>query len=139
MLFDCLGLAVGLWASVAATWKPDGRYTLGYSRVETLSGFANGECAAFLIPLKLNTGQAAFSSSSLYSSYSKPSKECMPQKQSEEASLTREQCGPSRDGDKPAASRFLHRTSYKSLGHVRDRRSPTSSTQPWSFSYCGGE
>ena len=43
MLFDCLGLAVGLWASVAATWKPGGRYTYGYSRVETLSGFANGE------------------------------------------------------------------------------------------------
>ncbi|EIW66425.1 hypothetical protein TREMEDRAFT_74701 [Tremella mesenterica DSM 1558] len=43
MLFDCLGLAVGLWASVAATWKPDGLYTFGYSRVETLSGFANGE------------------------------------------------------------------------------------------------
>ncbi|KAL7424681.1 putative zinc transporter msc2 [Cryptotrichosporon argae] len=42
MLFDCLGLGVGLWASVAATWKPDGRYTFGYSRVETLSGFANG-------------------------------------------------------------------------------------------------
>jgi zinc transporter 5/7 len=43
MLFDCLGLGVGLWASVAATWKPDGRYTYGYARVETLSGFANGE------------------------------------------------------------------------------------------------
>lgn len=42
MLFDCLGLAVGLWASVAATWKPDGQYTFGYARVETLSGFANG-------------------------------------------------------------------------------------------------
>ncbi|WVQ78835.1 hypothetical protein IAT38_000926 [Cryptococcus sp. DSM 104549] len=48
MLFDCLGLAVGLWASVAATWKPDGRYTFGYSRVETLSGFANG-CFLILI------------------------------------------------------------------------------------------
>lgn len=46
MLFDCLGLAVGLWASVAATWKPDGRYTYGYSRVETLSGFANGQLSA---------------------------------------------------------------------------------------------
>lgn len=45
MLFDCLGLAVGLWASVAATWKPDGRYTYGYARVETLSGFANGQSA----------------------------------------------------------------------------------------------
>lgn len=43
MLFDCLGLGVGLWASVAATWKPDGRYTYGYARVETLSGFANGK------------------------------------------------------------------------------------------------
>lgn len=43
MLFDCLGIGVGLWASVAATWKPDGQYTFGYSRVETLSGFANGE------------------------------------------------------------------------------------------------
>lgn len=44
MLFDCLGIGVGLWASVAATWKPDGRFTFGYSRVETLSGFANGAC-----------------------------------------------------------------------------------------------
>ncbi|ORX35241.1 cation efflux family-domain-containing protein [Kockovaella imperatae] len=50
MLFDCLGLAVGLWASVAATWKPDGRYTYGYSRVETLSGFANG---SFLILISI--------------------------------------------------------------------------------------
>jgi zinc transporter 5/7 len=44
MAFDCLGLAVGLWASVASTWKPDQQYTFGYGRVETLSGFANGEC-----------------------------------------------------------------------------------------------
>lgn len=43
MLFDCLGIGVGLWASVAATWKPDGQYTFGYTRVETLSGFANGK------------------------------------------------------------------------------------------------
>ena len=43
MAFDCLGLAVGLWASVASTWKPDQQYTFGYGRVETLSGFANGE------------------------------------------------------------------------------------------------
>ncbi|WVW80235.1 hypothetical protein I302_102213 [Kwoniella bestiolae CBS 10118] len=50
MAFDCLGLAVGLWASVAATWKPDGRYTFGYSRVETLSGFANG-CFLILISI----------------------------------------------------------------------------------------
>ncbi|WWC88094.1 uncharacterized protein L201_002998 [Kwoniella dendrophila CBS 6074] len=50
MLFDCFGIAVGLWASVAATWKPDGRYTFGYSRVETLSGFANG-CFLILISI----------------------------------------------------------------------------------------
>ena len=43
MAFDCLGLAVGLWASVASTWKPDQQYTFGYGRVETLSGFANGK------------------------------------------------------------------------------------------------
>jgi zinc transporter 5/7 len=43
MFFDCLGIGIGLWASVAATWKPDGRYTFGYSRVETLSGFTNGK------------------------------------------------------------------------------------------------
>jgi zinc transporter 5/7 len=43
MFFDCLGIGIGLWASVAATWKPDGRYTFGYSRVETLSGFTNGQ------------------------------------------------------------------------------------------------
>lgn len=43
MFFDCLGIGVGLWASIAATWKPDGRYTFGYGRVETLSGFANGK------------------------------------------------------------------------------------------------
>jgi zinc transporter 5/7 len=47
MAFDCLGLAVGLWASVASTWKPDQQYTFGYGRVETLSGFANGEIARF--------------------------------------------------------------------------------------------
>ncbi|BEJ16912.1 hypothetical protein CspHIS471_0603130 [Cutaneotrichosporon sp. HIS471] len=50
MLFDCLGIGVGLWASVAATWKPDGQYTLGYSRVETLSGFVNG-CFLILISI----------------------------------------------------------------------------------------
>nr|XP_031858458.1 uncharacterized protein CI109_006103 [Kwoniella shandongensis]KAA5525530.1 hypothetical protein CI109_006103 [Kwoniella shandongensis] len=48
---NSLGLiSDGLWASVAATWKPDGRYTFGYSRVETLSGFANG-CFLILISI----------------------------------------------------------------------------------------
>lgn len=52
MAFDCLGLAVGLWASVASTWKPDQQYTFGYSRVETLSGFANGKLCLLDITIK---------------------------------------------------------------------------------------
>lgn len=43
MAFDCLALGVGLYASVMASWQPDERYSFGYGRVETLSGFANGE------------------------------------------------------------------------------------------------
>ncbi|KAM0750835.1 cation efflux protein [Meredithblackwellia eburnea MCA 4105] len=42
MFFDCLALAMGLLASVMATWARNDRFTYGYSRVETLSGFANG-------------------------------------------------------------------------------------------------
>ncbi|KAM0786639.1 hypothetical protein ACM66B_002091 [Microbotryomycetes sp. NB124-2] len=42
MFFDCLALAMGLFASVMATWERNNKFTYGYSRVETLSGFANG-------------------------------------------------------------------------------------------------
>lgn len=61
MFFDCAALAMGLFASVMATWPSNDRFTYGcvvthllissrltvslpcrYSRVETLSGFANG-------------------------------------------------------------------------------------------------
>ncbi|KAL8291897.1 hypothetical protein RQP46_002155 [Phenoliferia psychrophenolica] len=42
MFFDCLALGMGLFASVMATWRPNEKFTYGYSRVETLSGFANG-------------------------------------------------------------------------------------------------
>lgn len=42
MLFDCLGLAVGLVAAVMARWPPSVKFPYGYSKVETLSGFANG-------------------------------------------------------------------------------------------------
>jgi zinc transporter 5/7 len=42
MAFDCMAIAMGLFASVMATWKPNERFTYGYSRIETLSGFANG-------------------------------------------------------------------------------------------------
>ncbi|KAF8519674.1 cation efflux family-domain-containing protein [Gautieria morchelliformis] len=42
MAFDCMAIAMGLFASVAATWIPNEQYTYGYGRIETLSGFANG-------------------------------------------------------------------------------------------------
>ncbi|BGP25975.1 Putative zinc transporter msc2 [Rhodotorula toruloides] len=70
MFFDCLALGMGLFASVMATWPSNSVYTYGYSRVETLSGFANGiflclisifivfEAIQRLIdPPEMNTGQ----------------------------------------------------------------------------------
>ncbi|EJD07475.1 cation efflux protein [Fomitiporia mediterranea MF3/22] len=42
MAFDCMAIAMGLFASVMATWPPNERFTYGYGRIETLSGFANG-------------------------------------------------------------------------------------------------
>ncbi|KAI6112853.1 cation efflux protein [Pisolithus sp. B1] len=40
--FDCLAIGVGLFASIMAKWPPNERFTYGYGRIETLSGFANG-------------------------------------------------------------------------------------------------
>ncbi|GAA5824812.1 hypothetical protein JCM3770_004303 [Rhodotorula araucariae] len=70
MFFDCLALAMGLFASVMATWPSNSVYTYGYSRVETLSGFANGIflclISVFIVfeaverlldPPEMNTGQ----------------------------------------------------------------------------------
>jgi zinc transporter 5/7 len=42
MLFDCLGLFIGLCASYIARLPSDKYYTYGYAKVETLSGFFNG-------------------------------------------------------------------------------------------------
>jgi len=42
MAFDCMAIGVGLLASVMATWESNERFTYGYGRIETLSGFANG-------------------------------------------------------------------------------------------------
>ena len=50
MFFDCAAIGMGLSASVMATWKTGGRFSYGYSRVETLSGFANG---VFLILISI--------------------------------------------------------------------------------------
>ncbi|MBW0473868.1 hypothetical protein O181_013583 [Austropuccinia psidii MF-1] len=76
MFFDCMALAVGLFASVMATWPPDQQFTYGYGRVETLSGFANAlflmlisvfivfEAIQRLIePPKMNTNQLLMVSS----------------------------------------------------------------------------
>lgn len=46
MFFDCLALAVGLFASVMAKWSANSTFSYGYNRIETLSGFAN---AIFLV------------------------------------------------------------------------------------------
>eukprot|EP01135_Chromosphaera_perkinsii_P007644 Nk52_evm100s914 gene=Nk52_evmTU100s914 len=48
MLFDCVALAVGLFASVISKWKPDRRYSFGYGRVEVLSGYINGVFLVFI-------------------------------------------------------------------------------------------
>ncbi|OBZ66409.1 putative zinc transporter cis4 [Grifola frondosa] len=42
MAFDCMAIGVGLIASVMARWPPNEKFTYGYGRIETLSGFANG-------------------------------------------------------------------------------------------------
>ncbi|CAG8748484.1 5999_t:CDS:2, partial [Dentiscutata erythropus] len=42
MFFDCLALAIGLFASMMSKWPENNKFTYGYRRIETLSGFANG-------------------------------------------------------------------------------------------------
>ncbi|CAG8555249.1 12224_t:CDS:10, partial [Ambispora leptoticha] len=42
MFFDCLALGVGLMAAIMSKWPTNNKFTYGYGRIETLSGFANG-------------------------------------------------------------------------------------------------
>ncbi|AEO55015.1 hypothetical protein MYCTH_2073485 [Thermothelomyces thermophilus ATCC 42464] len=42
MFFDCVALAVGLFAAVASKWPPSDRFPYGFGKIETLSGFGNG-------------------------------------------------------------------------------------------------
>ncbi|KAL8577189.1 hypothetical protein ACOMHN_047957 [Nucella lapillus] len=42
MLFDCSALVMGLYAAVMSRWKATRIFSLGYDRVEVLSGFING-------------------------------------------------------------------------------------------------
>jgi zinc transporter 5/7 len=48
MLFDCTALFISLCASYIATMQPDKRFTYGYLRAETLSGFFNGIFLVFI-------------------------------------------------------------------------------------------
>ncbi|KAK3940268.1 cation efflux family-domain-containing protein [Diplogelasinospora grovesii] len=50
MFFDCVALAVGLFAAVASKWPPSERFPYGFGKIETLSGFANG---VFLILISI--------------------------------------------------------------------------------------
>jgi zinc transporter 5/7 len=42
MFFDCIALALGLFASVASKWPPSQRFPYGFGKIESLSGFGNG-------------------------------------------------------------------------------------------------
>ncbi|CAJ0824540.1 10346_t:CDS:2 [Entrophospora sp. SA101] len=48
MFFDCLALAVGLLAAIMSKWPENNKFTYGYGRIETLSGFANGIFLVFI-------------------------------------------------------------------------------------------
>ncbi|KAJ1550482.1 putative zinc transporter msc2, partial [Nowakowskiella sp. JEL0078] len=47
MLFDSSAIAVSLVASVIAKWEPNGKFTYGFGRVETLTGFVNAILLGF--------------------------------------------------------------------------------------------
>ena len=51
MLFDCVALAIGLFAAVIAKWEANQGFTFGYTRVQVLSGYVNG---IFLIYIGLS-------------------------------------------------------------------------------------
>ncbi|KJE97998.1 zinc transporter 5 [Capsaspora owczarzaki ATCC 30864] len=48
MLFDCIALAVGLYAAVISKWKGTRTFSYGFGRVEILSGFVNGVFLVFI-------------------------------------------------------------------------------------------
>jgi zinc transporter 5/7 len=57
MFFDCVALAVGLFAAIASKWPPSERFPYGFGKIETLSGFANG---VFLILISVEIMFEAF-------------------------------------------------------------------------------
>lgn len=62
MFFDCVALAVGLFAAVMSKWPPSERFPYGFGKIETLSGFANG---VFLMYV-LNMRRLELSANSVY-------------------------------------------------------------------------
>lgn len=42
MLFDCIALALGLFAAVSSKWPASQRFPYGFGKIESLSGFGNG-------------------------------------------------------------------------------------------------
>jgi solute carrier family 30 (zinc transporter), member 5/7 len=42
MFFDCLALALGLFAAVSSKWPSSERFPYGFGKIESLSGFGNG-------------------------------------------------------------------------------------------------
>jgi zinc transporter 5/7 len=57
MFFDCVALAVGLFAAVASKWPPSERFPYGFGKIESLSGFANG---VFLVLISVEIMFEAF-------------------------------------------------------------------------------
>lgn len=47
MLFDNTAIIFSLFAGVVAKWPRNSRFTYGYGRVETLTGFLNGAALCF--------------------------------------------------------------------------------------------
>lgn len=130
MLFDCLGIGVGLWASVAATWKPDGQYTFGYSRVETLSGFANGELPPSPFQ-NLPSGQTLTPSVGTRRLLPHPHLHLY-HVRGDTASH-----GPARDGHASTPHRIYRRSAYQPVRHVGHGRTsppwPSPRRQSWAW------
>ena len=42
MFFDCIALLMGICATVMSKWPPSVKFPYGYSKIDTLAGFANG-------------------------------------------------------------------------------------------------
>ncbi|KAI8643169.1 Metallo-dependent phosphatase-like protein [Parasitella parasitica] len=51
MFFDCLALAVGLFAAVMSKWPSNSEFSYGYSRIETVAAFFN---SVFLVLISLS-------------------------------------------------------------------------------------